>query len=75
MPDPDEKKPSEKRRKSTREVQLSPAGEVLIPDQEQPANPAPRTIHRRRPLPAVPKKSQDPGPATPGGTDGSEVQH
>jgi len=73
MPHPDEKNPTEKQRKRTCDVPLSPAGEVVIPEQEQPADPAPRTIHPRRPLPAVPKKPQDPGSAAPEGTDG--LQH
>ena len=52
--------------KRTREVPIPLVGEVTIPD-EQPASEAepapdaqPRQIHRRRPLPLVPQKPEDP---------------
>jgi hypothetical protein len=59
----DQKKPEPPARPPAKpgEYQLPPAGEVVVPHQEQAARPpAGKTVHRRRPLPLVPEAKPRP---------------
>jgi len=59
MPDEPEG-PPQPHRDTTRDIRIPQVGETTNPPREENPPPEPRKIHKRRPLPPVPKKKPEP---------------